>query len=346
MENDMLKIKAELRVQMIAHVKACLNQCTPDELKEIYSLVSLDILNNADFCAVREAGMPGGMLSAVEAETGNPVVFDAGCVMNAATRRLFERMDSVAQDHTELPAEEMRGLLAEILCDDTLFEGFCLTFGGDDDLLEQLCDALGCRERLHSLKADPVYQKRKSYLCCLREEAVAAVNLYGVLHVGAFEELVRFYEAFPECGDDFERTAAPYQYTLMAQPKYLCRSLLSCWIDTAVPEVFVTLDGLMMHRCFKADYLSERDALEKFLTSEEKTPDEHQLEGFFERMSEISSFRRLYHAVMDLPLSRLPKAEFLRFANDAYYEVFPEEKRLPDGTASVSWKIIPKNIDK
>ncbi|HWT75325.1 MAG TPA: hypothetical protein VN258_11515 [Mobilitalea sp.] len=64
--------------------------------------------------------------------------------------------------------------MADVLGDDTLFEGFCLTLYDTDDVLLHLCENFGCLERYNELAQNEVYQKRKKYKCIITDYAMAA----------------------------------------------------------------------------------------------------------------------------------------------------------------------------
>ena len=338
MKNDMLKMKDELRDPRMKRVEERLSHYDADALKEIYWLVSRGILDNMDFCAVRDAGTDRDLIPQIEAAVGQAVTFDRDRVMDAEAMALFKRLESFSgmsgERRDAAAADGMRRLIAQVLGSDTLFKGFCLTFAGEDRLLEQLSEALGCTEQLDRVNADGTFKRRSGYIARLKDEARAAVHLYGVLPVNTFADLVRFYE-IPEDSGDTD--------TLIGAPRYLCGPLLLHWLDRAVPEVLVTMDGLMVSDYFKTDYAAEHHALEQFLRSCGEAPDADALEAFFERMSGTSSFRRLYKFSCERPVSRLSKTEFLRFARGGDFEMFLEEDAADgDGTA-VSWKLLPKH---
>ena len=90
-----------------------------------------------------------------------------------------------------------------------------------------------------------------------------------------------------------------------------------------------SMDGLIMHMCFKEEYLAETDRMMKhFQAYQGRELREKELDEFFYGRAEESAYRRLLIARMDKPPYSPDKNEFLKYEMENYREESPAEKQL------------------
>lgn len=89
------------------------------------------------------------------------------------------------------------------------------------------------------------------------------------------------------------------------------------------------MDGLVMHMCFKEEYLAETDRMmEHFQAYQGRELGEKELDEFFFGKAEESAYRRLLIARMDKPPYSPDKSEFLKYEDENYREENSAEKQL------------------
>ena len=158
-----------------------IEQYKEQDVKLLYELMVKILLGNNDFRLVEKAGRDD-LLPVIEKETGKRIDYQLDTIKGKESVKIFRKIEELEFSETKLKKAQRVGLMADVLGDDTLFEGFCLTFYETDDALLQLCKDFGCQERYNELAQNKVYQKRKKYMRIIADYAIAAINLYGVIH--------------------------------------------------------------------------------------------------------------------------------------------------------------------
>ncbi len=161
----------------------------------------------------------------------------------------------------------------------------------------------------------------------IRRYTVAAVNLYGVVHIGELEELIRHYEKKIWTEDGYVKECGTYTHTVMFQPRYLCTAVLLHIVDSMIPQVCTTLDGLVLHGCFRDEQEAEMEEMLEFFIGKETEITEDELAEFFEGESE-AYFRYLFWVASKKERYIPSKSEFLRYEDENYREVSMAEKAL------------------
>ena len=299
------------------------------QVKKFHFVLMKTFLSNQDFMIAAD-GRWEEMAEIVEEESKHKVDFSVTEIANQElidTWNLLEKQDF---ENKKLKKAECISQMAAILSDDTMFEGICLAFDMEDDALELICKAWSCEEEYQTLAADPVYQKRKEYQKIINCYTKAAVNLYGVLHLAEMEEILMDYEkSFLMQTQGFERTEGHYRNTVMYQPKYRGLYTLHHLIGNGIPDVLTTMDGMVMHMCFREEYNGEVSHMfECFRSCQGQEVGEKELDKFFTGKAKDSTYRQLLLERMEKPVYCPDKKEFLKYAVDTYREVSPAEKQL------------------
>lgn len=311
------------KIQIAKHMQ----QYRANDVKMLYELMSNILLANNDFRLAKLADMDD-LRPVIEDETGETIDFPMESVIGTETLAVWNKIDEIEYNGTKLKKADRVELIACVMSDDTLFEGFCLAFYESDEYLENLCGNYGSTEHYYELVKDPVYQKRKNYMCLISEYARVAVNLYGAIHLVEFEEILRNYEKGLTNFHGYNRENGTYQNTIMFQPRYLGLCSLQHVIGDAVPTIHTTMDGLLLHECFRDDFLQEREEMMEFLVSKKHQITDYDLDEFFMKVSEETSYRLLLIETIDKQFYLPSKKEFLRYADEDYYEVSAAEKRF------------------
>ena len=313
----------ETKVQISKHMQ----QYRTNDVKMLYELMSKILLGNNDF-RLAELVDTDDVRSVIENETGEKIDFPIESVIGKEKLAVWKKIDSIEYNGTKLKKADRVELIADVMSDETLFEGFCLAFYESDEYLENLCGNYGCTEQYYELLKDPVYQKRKKHMRLVSEYARAAVNLYGVIHIAEFLEILKGYEKGLEDFHGYGRETGTYQNTIMFQPRYLGIYSLQHLIGDAVPTLCTTMDGLLLHACFIEDFLQETEDIMKFFASKNREIMEMDLDEFFIAASEETSYRILLLEARDKQIYLPSKKEFLRYTDENYYEVSAAEKRF------------------
>ena len=179
----------DTREHIVNHVK----KLYANEVELLYDLMSKTLLANNDFRLVKNAEKDD-LLSVLEENMGERTDFPLNSIIEDYSLALYARIEELDNSHAKLKKSERVGLIADVMSDDTLFEGFCLALYSDDDELEEMCNHFGCLERYLELLQDGVYIKRKKYMRMITEYTRAATNLYGVIHIQELESLILKYE--------------------------------------------------------------------------------------------------------------------------------------------------------
>jgi hypothetical protein len=129
--------------------------------------------------------------------------------------------------------------------------------------LLQICKDFGCLERYNELAINEVYQKRKKYMRTIADYTMAAVNLYGVIHVTELQTLIHKYEnKFDDKG--YNHVDGSYKNTVMFTPEFICTCTLHQLIGDSVPVICTTMDGFLLHSCFLSSYKNEHEKMLQF----------------------------------------------------------------------------------
>lgn len=313
----------ETKEKILKHIK----RYKADDLKMLYVLMSKILLGNNDFRLAAYANKDD-LRPIIEEETEEMIDFPMDAIIGIDELEIWKKIESIEMSGTKMKKLERAEMIASVMSSDTLFEGFCLAFYGTDEELEMLCTDYGCMERLQMLVKDSVYQKRRNYMQLIARYAKAAVHLYGVIYLVEFEEILKDYEKSIHDYRGYERETGSYQRTVMFQPRYLGLCTLQHLIGDAVPTILTTMDALLVHSCFLDDFLQEKDEMLQFFSSKKREIEEKDLDEFFSDVSERTSYRRLLAETLDKPFYIPSKKEFLRYADENYYEISSAEEQL------------------
>ena len=319
----------DTREERKTQIKKRLNSMKAAEVKMYHFLLRKTFLSNQDF-RIAADGSWEEMMDIIGEQTEQKIDFPMTEIVNQELTDIWNLMEQEDFDQKKLKKAECIEQMMEVLSDDTMFEGFCLAFYGEDEDLEMMCRMWNCEDAYLALVADPVYQKRKSYQKMIRRYTKASVNLYGIVHVLDVEKILMDYEKnFMEQMDGFERAEGCYRNTVMYQPRYHCSCVFQNIIGNGIPDVLTSMDGLVMHMCFREEYLAETDRMMKhFQAYQGRELREKELDEFFYGRAEESAYRRLLIARMDKPPYSPDKNEFLKYEMENYREESPAEKQL------------------
>ena len=313
--------KLEIREHIVNHVK----KYYANEVILLYNLMSKILLANNDFRLVKNAENDD-LLSVIEKDIGENIDFPLESIIEDHSLAIYTKIDELDNYHGKLKKSERIGLIADVMSDDTLFEGFCLAFYGNDDELGDICNHYGCLERYLELLQDGVYIKRKKYMRMLTEYTVAATNLYGVIHIKELESLILEYEKTLD-DKEYARIDGNYRNTIIYSPWFFGTVTMQQIIGDGMPGVFITLDGFVLHNCFSDAYHEEFEKMLNFFKGRKSEITEQDLASFYDTVSD-TSFRILYEEASDKDIYMPPKNEFLKYVDDEYYEISLAEKQM------------------
>ena len=317
-ERNPLKTKEQL-------IKS-LKKYPADDIKIIYEIISRVLLANEDFRIAKYA-ISDDIRPIIEEETKEKIDFPMDTVIQEASLNVFSQFEDNEYSGRRLKKQERMELIADVMLDETLFEGFCLCLDESDETLLHFCEDLDCGDIYVRLSEDPVYKKRKEYMRLIAEYSKAAVNLYGVIHLVELENIIRDYEKNFRKRDGFSRNAGSYANTIVFDPRYMGVVVLRTIVDNMIPSIGVTMDGLAVHQCFFAELEQERGEWLKRLTEDKYMGKEPDLDDALDSLG-YYSYRELYHVAMPKPMYVPDKAEFLKYTDDLYYENTEEMKKL------------------
>jgi len=311
----------ESREQIANHIK----QYKAQDVKLLYDLMVKILLGNNDFHLDEKAGRDD-LISVIEEETGKKIDYQLDTVIGKESVKIFRQIEELEFSGSKLKKAQRVELMADVLGDDTLFEGFCLAFYDTDESLLNLCKIFSCMERYNELAQNEVYQNRKKYMRLISDYAIAAVNLYGVIHVTELQTLILEYEnTFDENG--YNHVDGNYKNTVMFTPEFICTCTLHQLIGDSVPAICTTMDGFLLHNSFLHAYQIEQEKMLQFFKGTKRELIENDLERFYKSVRS-SSFRILYEDA-GLKQMYLPtKKEFLQYTDKNYYEVSNAEKEM------------------
>jgi len=313
----------EGREQIVNHIKNYRAQ----DVKLFYEIMVKILLNNIDFHLVKNVEKED-LISIIEEQTGKKMDYHLGTIIGKEALKIFSEIEDHEFSKTKLKKTQRVGLIADVLGDDTLFEGFCLAFHDTDDMLSHLFETFGCLERYNKLAQCAVYQKRKKYIRKIADYAKAAVNLYGVIHVTELEALILEYENENLLDfNGYNHADKTYKNTIMFTPEFLCTCSLHQLIGNLVPTICTTLDGFFLHISFMDEYQNEQEKMMQFFKETKHELTENDFDYFFNSVSD-SSYRILYECAGSKQMYLPSKKEFLRYADEIYYEITDAEIQM------------------
>ena len=183
----------DTREERKKQIKKHLNSMKAAEVKMYHFLLRKTFLSNQDF-RIAADGSWKEMTDIIGEQTKQKIDFPMTEIANKELTDIWNLMEQEDFDQKKLKKAECIEQMLTVLSDDTMFEGFCLAFYGEDEELEMLCRMWNCEETYLALASDPVYQKRKAYQKMIRRYTKASVNLYGIVHVLDVEKILMDYE--------------------------------------------------------------------------------------------------------------------------------------------------------
>ena len=100
---------------------------------------------------------------------------------------------------------------------------------------------------------------------------------------------------------------------------------LEKFIQSAVRDVLVTMDGLVLHGCFVESYAEEVQKLAEMLRSSEKRVTHEQLDAFFDSMAD-QPYRRLYETAAEKEPYIPSRKILLQYADPEFHEETEAER--------------------
>ncbi|WP_249028806.1 YecA family protein [Tannockella kyphosi] len=307
-------------------IQNCLMKYYAKDIDKLLTIVVQVIEKN---CDIRELvqGTKNEFLEIVAEQTSMMFVESQYDFLDEAALEICRRICEMADNPYKLKKQEKINLIAEALGEDAIFECFCITIGFDDDEIRRLLESYRCQEDYDILAIDKVYMKRKAYVDMIRQYALAAVHLYGVIHVKELESLIRQYEKKIWEEDGYIRLGGKYAHSIVFNPKHMCTAVLSNIIGNMIPGVCMTMDGLILHECFREQLEKEIEKMARFLRNKNTEITEEHLDEFFYKRA-TSYFRELYWESAENERYIPSRIEFLRYADASYREINIAEKRF------------------
>ncbi len=304
-------------------VRELISDLDRNDLKRMFQVVEATALRNADFALaaedqeyflwkLNEAGAADSRLQASD-------------ILSPEDRDVYQGLKKLH----EMKSPRSRSFvdaLSFMYTSGALLEGALLmSSDGMEDLTIKAFEVTGGPERLNAIVRDPVYQKRRKYVCRLREYIHAIVNLYGVTDLEEILNIVQDTEKSFRDHTGYTRKEGGYRNTLYYSPRYLSMGTLEKFIQSAVRDVLVTMDGLVLHGCFVESYAEEVQKLAEMLRSSEKRVTDEQLDAFFDSMAD-QSYRRLYETAAEKEPYIPSRKILLQYADPEFHEETEAER--------------------
>ncbi|MBQ7915787.1 MAG: SEC-C domain-containing protein, partial [Firmicutes bacterium] len=162
----------------------------------------------------------------------------------------------------------------------------------------------------------------------------AAVNLYGVIESSELITVLEHYNSFDKKGKGYQRQEGSYRNTIMYTPQYLCEKVLEEVMDEIRTPVCITLDGVVAHRCFLDEYEKEAKKIIEYMKNGRS--DQKLLEIFDGK--DCAAYRQLRRSASAKPMYLPEREQFLKYADEDYYEITPEEEQLQAYLEQNYWK--------
>ena len=311
------------------------------DLRLLFSLFRKIILANGDFRFQELYELKNDDMYEVVAKSSKAeIVPEEYRLLDDDGMRLWLSLNELDHEEeerkTKLKKKEIVNLMADCLAHDALFEGMCLAFYENDVYLESLCNDFRCPEKYDRLSRDLVFRKRRDYYRMIVTYIRAAVNLYGVIHIAELENLIEAYEKHFRKMNGFVRGEGTYRKTIMYSPGFFSDITLHEIVGNAIPSLCGTFDGFAVHNVMQSDVMLEAEELFAFLDTfqhegKNSESDFHELmDTFFSEETVDNPHRILAFEASEKPMYQPSRREFLKYADDSYYEVSSDEKQWRD----------------
>lgn len=113
----------ESREQIANHIK----QYRAEDVKLLYELMVRILLGNNDFRLIEKADRDD-LLPVIEKETGKTIDYQVDTIIGKEALKIFKKIEEIEFSEIKLKKAQRVELMVDVLADDALFEGFCLTF--------------------------------------------------------------------------------------------------------------------------------------------------------------------------------------------------------------------------
>lgn len=293
------------------------------DLKRFWEVVSVVLSSNMDFIIVADVDKEDcGKI--IEEMLEKKIPFTYNTVISWADMEIFKEIRSLG-DAKVLKAQRV-DLLAKVLSSDVLFEGFCLSFPEDNEMLQHYLEQFGVADRFTELTEDSIYMNRKEYALTLTKYVEAAVNLYGAIHITDMLEVIKHYENTPSNGEGYARQSGGYQNTFLFNPEWLCVFTLSELSGSMMKECRMSMDGILLNVIFEDEVAEEMEEIFTRASYLDHTPDEDEYEELFAPMDEGACYREMLLEAYDKPFYLPEKEEFLKYSDFCYRDISSEEE--------------------
>lgn len=260
----------------------------------------------------------------IEEEAGKKLNFDVQEMFDADTLSLYQRMKVYVEEDRKLPKKkEAIELIEEVFENDVMFEIIALIDTELDG--EAFMDNLGCAEKYRELCLDRAFCARRDYLLGIREYYEAAANLYGVIHMQEFAELVEEYEKKEWGRKQFQKESGTYAKSVLFTPDYFSSFVLGMTVESCLTYVPISVDGFLLHYSFTNQCEKEGRLLAEYLEKrniEEEMDLEKALDDFARKEGD-AEFRKLYRLTEEKPRYLPGREQFLKYADEDYMEPLP-----------------------
>jgi len=149
-----------------------------------------------------------------------------------------------------------------------------------------------------------------------------------VIHVKELMWLLDHYERLAKDKDieGYTRKEGSYLHTFQFSPEWLCILTLQNLVGDCIPDVQSTMDGLIVHPCFREEVVKEHEDFIQHFSRLGHPAGNEDLDEFYDAAYESSPFRMMYEDAGMKDIYLPSKKEFLRYADASYYEKSLAEK--------------------
>lgn len=320
-------------------------------LRMFFSIIVSAICSNPDFIVVEDVLNEKSTDSLIDvindalADENIQVDFEVTDILPETSLELLKKLSDIDSEAVlgrpnsrieKMRKSEIVSLMASVLTDPALFEGFCLNLPADQEDLEMILHDLFCEELYHDLSSDPIYRKRKAYYMMLRNYTLAAVNLYGAIEVADLADLIWSFETDWHKREDYAREGGSYSHTVAFCPRYFMSMTLHDICGNSFQDVPMTLEGIVMNECFRNDFINEQKKLVKHMQAfaqEKNASPEHPApldDDFMVSWLDQADapYRDLLMAASEKPRYIPMREEFLKYADSDYVEEGPADRKF------------------
>ncbi|MEE1227429.1 MAG: SEC-C metal-binding domain-containing protein [Lachnospiraceae bacterium] len=333
-------------------ISARLKKMYVRDLRGCFEIMVNVIRSNSDFLTAKsviDGKDPDSLVDVVNdvlEKEHMQVDFDVRDILKGDSKETFDKImeidSAVKLTGSNKRIQKMRKaeiveIMSQVLANPVLFEGMCLCIPGNIEEAEEVMSIFRCEENYLELKQDEVYRKRKEFVMMLRAYTLSAVNLYGAIRVPELWKLIWDYEKSWHSREAFLRKDGPYPHTLAYNPRYFTDMVLHHFCGNSVPEVFMTLDGVIANKCFRDEFIEGQKKMFQIADDMMKgrnglqLSDHQQLENdFFEMYLNESdeSYRYLLDEANEKPRYVPKKEEFLKYTDEYYFQETAEDRKL------------------